>query len=201
VTPQRLRLEVFESADDGERPSFVLNDEDLEDTRLAAFEQGYKAGWDDATAAQADEAMQQRAMVARAIAAIRAEQEAARRHVLAALRPLLERIVSVVLPAAARAALPAMIADAVIPYADLATDVPVDLILNPASASAAEAILLEADAGPALRIVADPAIGEGQAILRHGESETRIDLDGAVARVAQVLAEYFAHTRKDQLHG
>lgn len=201
MTPQRLRLEVFEAPDDGERPSFVLNGEDLEDTRLAAFEQGYKAGWDDAAATQSDDAVQQRATVARAIAALEAHRDEARRHVLSALRPLIEGMVSVVLPALAREALPALIADAVIPYAELATDVPVDLVLNPASASAAEAVLLEAGGGPALRIVEDPAVGEGQAYLRHGASETRIDLDGALARMAFVFSDYFAQSRKDQPYG
>jgi flagellar assembly protein FliH len=199
--PQRVRLEIFEAAGDGDRPSFVLNGEDLEDARLAAFEQGYKAGWDDAVATQSDDAAQQRALVARAVAALRADQEAARQHVLAALRPLIESIVSVVLPVAAREALPTLVADAVIPYADLATDVPVDLVVNPASAAAAGSVLLEAGAGPSLRIVEDPAVGEGQAFLRHGASETRIDVDAALSRVARVFAEYFAQSRKEQSHG
>jgi flagellar assembly protein FliH len=201
VTPQRLKLEVFESAEDGDRPTFVLNGEDLEDTRLAAFEQGYKAGWDDAAATQTDDAVQQRAIVARAIAALEADQAEARRHVLAALRPLIEGMVSVVLPVAAREALPALIADAVIPYAELSTDVPVDLVLNPSLAAAAEAVLLEAAGAPALRIVEDPAVGEGQAFLRHGASETRIDTDAALARIASVFVDYYAQSRKDQSHG
>ena len=201
MTPQRLRLEVFEAIGDGDRPSFVVSGEDLEDTRLAAFEQGYKAGWDDATATQSDDSAQQRAILARALAALHADQDAARAHVLGALRPLLEGMVSVVLPAAVREALPAVVVDAVMPYAELATEVPVDLLLNPASAAAAEALLLEADAGPLLRIVEDAAIGEGQAVLRYGASETRIDLDGALARVGHILAEYFAQTRKERHNG
>ncbi|MFN3644670.1 MAG: flagellar biosynthesis protein [Gemmobacter sp.] len=198
---QRLKFEVFETDEGGARPVVVLDGEELEDTRLAAFEQGYRAGWDDAAAAQTDAAAQAQDTLAQCLGTLAADRTAMLRHVLAALRPLIEEMTARILPTVARAALPQQIADALLPFAEIVGDTPVDLRINPAAAAEAEAILIARGPDLPVRIVEDPALGHGQATIRLGTSETRIDLDGAVSRIARLTDDFFAQIAKERPDG
>ncbi|MFN6976886.1 MAG: flagellar biosynthesis protein [Gemmobacter sp.] len=198
---QRLKFEVFETEEGSGRPMVVLDGEELEDTRLAAFEQGYRAGWDDAAAAQADAATQTQDTLAQCLGTLAADRTAMLSHVLAVLRPLIEDMTACILPTVARAALPHQIADALLPFAEIVGDTPVDLRINPAAAAEAEAILIARGPDLPVRIVEDPALGQGQATIRLGTSETRIDLDGAVSRIARLTDEFFAQLAKERPDG
>ena len=47
-----LRLEVFETAQEQDRPELIVTDSGhLEEAKLASFEAGYSAGWEDAATA------------------------------------------------------------------------------------------------------------------------------------------------------
>ena len=61
-----LKLEVFEiEVEEGSSRTVVLDTLALEETKLASYEAGYAAGWEDAMAAQSDEQTQIRADLAR----------------------------------------------------------------------------------------------------------------------------------------
>ncbi len=201
MTSGRLRLEVFETPDEGPRSFLTLDGEELEDSRLAAFEQGYRAGWDDAVAAQADESAGLRQAIAQSLRSLSLDLATARAQAAAAFRPLCEAMTAQLLPAIARASLPAQIAEALGPYAELALDAPIDLALHPDAVPHAEAALIDNGIELPVRIVPDAALGLGQAILRAGPSETRIDLDGAVDRIARLVAEYLDPRAAEHRHG
>jgi len=200
---QRLKLEVFapdRPAPDPGTPQ-ATGPTEMEEARLAAFENGYKDGWDDAVAAQADDTAALRAEVARNLQALAFTQAEARAVVLRDIAPLIAALVGRVLPVIATHALPQMIVEAMAPFADLAVESPLDLRVHPDTRLAVEGMLPEGAAGFAFRLIEDGALPRGAAILRQGEAETRLDVTATVAHLATLVENYFTENGKDLTHG
>ena len=121
-------------------------------------------------------------------------------HVLRAIQPLIEEIVSHLLPKIARESLASVALEALMPLAGQMADAQVTLVLNPVSRAAVEALLEQATGLP-LIIIEEPTLGEGQVYLRLGDSETRIDLDRATADIAIAVRDFFNTTEQDQRYG
>jgi flagellar biosynthesis/type III secretory pathway protein FliH len=77
----------------------------VEEAKVASFEQGYSAGWDDAVAAQQGDQTRIRADLARNLQSLSFTFQDARSHVLQAIRPLILQMVNRLLPEVAREAL------------------------------------------------------------------------------------------------
>lgn len=196
-----LRLEVFETPETTARPeTVVLDTSALEEARLAAYDNGYRAGWDDAAAAQDQDQTRVRADLARNLQALSFTYHEARSHMLQALRPLVEDMVSRLLPVLARESLGGMILEEIMPVAENLVDVPVVLVINPSARPAVEALIAEATGLP-LTIEEEESLGEGQAYLRFGAEELRVDLDRAVTDIAAAVRGFFELSQQEKRHG
>lgn len=196
-----LRLEVFETASETTKPDLVVTDTGLmEEAKLAAFESGYKAGWEDAAAALSEDQNRLQADLARNLQSLAFTYHEARDHVLGALEPLLKEMVARLLPSLARESLGQVVAEALRPLAAERADAPLTLVINPASRAAVEAVVA-GNAGLPLEIEEEPSLGEGQAYLRFGTRETRIDLDRAIAEIIAAVRDFFALSKKEAPHG
>ena len=185
-----LRLEVFEVASEPARTTVVTDLSAMEEARLAAYEQGFTAGWDDAVAAQADNQTLLGAEIAKNLQELSFTYQEARSHVLHAIEPLLAQMAERVLPDMARAVLAPMIVETLRPMATALADTPVTLVISPAARPAVEALIERTGALP-VTIETETTLGEGQAQLRFGQSETRIDLDRAVTDIAAAVRGFF----------
>ena len=186
-----LRLEVFESeARSKGGNTVVLDSGALEEAKLASYDQGYAAGWEDAAAAQSDEQGRMRTDLARHLQALGFSYQEARMHVLKAIEPLLIEIVSRLLPDLARETLAPVVLEALMPMAEAMADTPVTLVMNPAARPAIEH-LLERATGLPLILQEEPTLGEGQVYLRLGSSETQVDLDRAIADITAAVRGFF----------
>ena len=196
-----LRLEVFETPDTPAfRATMVVDAGALEDIRMVAYEQGYTAGWDDAATHQGDDQSRIKADFARNLQSLGFTFQEARMHVLRALQPLILEIVGSLLPRIAQQTLAPLALEALMPLADAMADAPVTLVINPASRAVVET-LLEQTTGLPLIVIEEPSLGEGQVYLRLGDTETRLDLDRAMADIASAVRDFFDLTKKDQRHG
>lgn len=173
---------------------------DVQTQHLDSFDAGYRAGWDDAIAAETAHEAEVRAAIARNLQALAFTYHDARTHVLRALAPLISDLASRLLPEIARAALPQLVAEALAPYAELAADAPLELSLHPSVRPEVEA-LVGADSGLPLTYREDPALAPGQIWLAMGESETRIDIDAALATIRTALDDFFTLATKESRHG
>lgn len=191
----RLRLETFDlpaaapaaAADAPAAAAEAVGEE----ARLEAFEAGYKAGWEDAVAAAEEDQGRLRADLARNLQALSFTYHEARGHVLQALAPLLREAAGRLLPAAARGAIGALVAETLRPLAERCAGAPVLVLVNPASRPAVEAALA-VEPGLPFAIEEEATLGAGQVYLRlGGGGETMVDLDGAAAAVAAAVEEYF----------
>ncbi|MFV0360116.1 MAG: flagellar biosynthesis protein, partial [Tropicimonas sp.] len=97
-----LQLECFDSMD-GTDPLLAFYPEArLEEERLVAFDSGYRAGWDDAAAAHADEQGRISAEFAGNLQELSFTYHEARNAVLGEMEGILKGIVDKVLPGTAR---------------------------------------------------------------------------------------------------
>lgn len=196
-----LRLEVFET----DQPSaagntVVLDTMLLEESKLGAYDSGYAAGWEDATAAQSDDQNRVRADLARNLQSLGFTYHEARAHVLKALEPLLRQITGQLLPELARDALAPMILEILMPMAEKMADSPIALVLNPAARPAVEALLEQATGLP-MTLQEEPSLSEGQIYLRLGAVETQVNLDRAIAEITAAVRGFFETPKKDNSHG
>ena len=82
-----------------------------EEQRLAAFEDGYQAGWDDAARALSESHQKLSADLAQNLGDLAFTFHEARAHVLKGVEPLLRQMVSRILPDVARHALPGLVVE------------------------------------------------------------------------------------------
>lgn len=197
--PRGLQLEVFESPETAGADSVVLSAEALEEARLAAFEKGYRAGWDDCAAAADEDQTRLRSDVARSLQTLSFTYEEARAHLLSALAPLLHDMTDRILPEIARETIGLAVAEALVPLAAAAPPPPVTLVVAPAARAIVEAAL-EGATAPPLRIEEEPSLLPAQACLRFDEQCQQIDIDGALDAIRAALAAFLAPEQTERRH-
>ena len=197
-----LKLEVFETAEQqsGRPDTVVLDTVALEEAKLASYDTGYQAGWDDAVSAQSDDQGRIKADLARNLQSLSFTYHEARHHILTALDPLLIGILDRVLPQIARASLAPLILETLRPIAQRTSEAPITIVINPASRAAVDTMIAE-NSGLPVTVHEEDTLGEGTAYIRFTSGETHIDLDEAVTRIARAVHDFFALNGKDPSHG
>jgi flagellar biosynthesis/type III secretory pathway protein FliH len=185
----RFQLETFETPEQ-RCEAISLSASELEEARLIAFEQGYSAGWEDSVAAQDRETVKLRTDLGNSLQALSFSYHEARTHVLHALEPLLRDMVLKVLPAIARESLAGIVLEQLVPLAKNLSETPISIVVHPNSRESVEDLLAARSTFP-MHYVEEPTLSEGQAFLRLGDAETRIDLDGVIAAIAAAVATFF----------
>jgi flagellar biosynthesis/type III secretory pathway protein FliH len=186
-----LRLEIFDTAPaaDGTLQPLVEATA-VEEAKVASFEQGYSAGWDDAVAAQQGDQDKIRADLARNLQSLSFTFQDARSHVLQSIRPLILEMVNRLLPEVAREALAPTVLDAVMPLAEELADAPLTLVLNPDVRSQVEDLVAQATGLPMV-IDEEPSMPDGQVYIRFGTSETKVDLAQVTADIGIAVRAFF----------
>ncbi len=184
------RLEVFETPKGPDREIVVTDRNAVEENRAAAWEQGYRAGWDDAEAALAQSGEQTRAELERNLMALAFTWQEARAHILGAMEPLLVTMASLLLPRLARETLAPVIAEELLPMLAEAADQPAVLTLNPAARAEVEAFLSRT---PGLRfdIREDSTLAAAEVFLRLGVREVSIDLPRVTEEIITAVQDFF----------
>ncbi len=186
-----LRLEVFDtaSAADGSfRP--LVEATAVEEAKVASFEQGYSAGWDDAVAAQQGDQGRIRADLARNLQSLSFTFQDARSHVLQAIKPLILEMINRLLPEVAREALGPTVLEAVMPMAADLADTPLTLVLNPAVRGQIEELIVQATGLPMV-IEEEPTMPDGQVYIRFGTSEAKVDLGQVTTDISIAVRAFF----------
>lgn len=196
-----LNLEVFETGDPepGAR-TVVLDTMVLEDTKLASYEKGYSAGWEDAIAAQSGDQSRIRADLSRNLQGLSFTFHEARDHVLQAIEPLLTEIANKLLPELAHVVLPAKVLEVLMPMARTLADAPIQLVINPASRAAIDQAIEQTN-GLQIDIVEEPSLSEGQVYLRLGQTENQINLDRATQEISAAVRGFFVLPERERKHG
>ncbi len=197
---RRVQLEVFELTDMTDE-RVELDQAELEECRLAAYEQGYTAGWDDAVAAQDGEVARLRADLGRNLQDMSFTYHEAHRHVLRTLEPLLNDMVNKVLPTIARHSLTPIVMEHLRPIAEDLAAQPVSLVANPSNRDLLERLVVNNAPFP-LIVCEEKSLGDGQVYLKFGTDETRIDLDGVIEAISAAVSSFFQiEKHEERRHG
>ena len=195
-----FKLEEFNTCIVSDDPKLALNTS-LEEHRLEAFEQGYKAGWDDAAAAQSDDQARIAADFARNLQELSFTYHQARGQILGSLEPLLKEMVSKILPKLANDSLPQTIIDEVLSIAKTQTDAGVEIVISPSNRPALEQLIEETQDTFQITIIEEPSMADGLAYLRFAETEKQIDLSNVLTNLAHSVDGYFAQQEKVVVNG
>lgn len=183
----KLLLKLEEFADPAAAP---IEDAEAEGDaaqqgRLAAYEQGYAAGWEDAARTLGDEQTTIRADLARNLAAIALTLESARAQVLAGLGPAVQGLCQLLLPRLARASLGAVLAEELAVLTDGMGNSRIILRISPQDQPAV-ASLIE-DRSEAITLELEPSFAPGQVLIRLEDQELEIDMPRAVEALLSTL--------------
>lgn len=192
-------LEEFSTRIVSDDPTLASNTS-LEEHRLEAFEQGYKAGWDDAAAAQSDDQARVAADFARNLQELSFTYHQARGQILGSLEPLLKEMTSKVLPGLARETLSQTIVDEVLSVAQSQTEAGIQIVISPSNRPALEQ-LIETQDSFEVTIIEEPSMADGLAYLRFADSEKQIDLDSVLTSFSQSVEGYFEQQEKVAVNG
>ncbi len=161
------------------------------DTTLAAFEEGYRNGWDDCAKAEAETHRRIGADLATSLQEVALSYAEARQDVLTALGPLFEEMASQLLPRlAAEAVSPAVIAELRAAASGATAARPV-LVTAPAAMPSLERLIAQ-DESLDVELRAEPAYAEGQVSIRFGTERRDIDLTDAARRMAEAIRAFVA---------
>lgn len=194
-----FQLEEFSTHIVSNDPKLATNTS-LEEHRLEAFEQGYKAGWDDAAAAQSEEQSRVAADFARNLQELSFTYHQARGQILGSLEPLLKEMVSKVLPKLASDSLSQIIVDEVLAVSQTQTEAGIQIVISPSNRSALER-LLETQDSLDITIIDEPSMAEGLAYLRFAQTENQIDLESVLSGFSQSVDGFFEQQEKVAING
>jgi flagellar assembly protein FliH len=172
---------------------------DLEAERLAAYESGYRSGWDDCLAADEDMRRRVGAELARNLADLGFTYHEARAQLLSETETLLETFFRTVCPRSAGPAVVRRLIDDVLDLAAETLDLPVEIVASPADAATVRALLPETTFP--LSLVEESALAEGQAHLRFGRSERVYDMTHIADRLCEAIAARPGRSGERTQHG
>lgn len=176
--------------------SISISDVSLEEQRLEAFENGYKAGWEDAVRAASDDSNRISTDLAANLQDMSFTVQEAQSSLLTALRPLLTSMVNSVLPSLARQTLGMRVLETLGGMARTAASGPIEIVAAPQNVNALQKIIDEQEVGN-VQITAEPSLGDGQVHIRASATEQEIDLDAVLAQIETTLTGFFEDRQKD----
>lgn len=175
----------------------VFNEADLEGQKLEAFENGYRAGWDDAVKAQSDDSSRISSAFGQHLQDLSFTYHEAYSQVMNAMTPLLDEMVAALLPEMARATLGHHIVEQLQGMAQEIGALEVIVAVAPANVAAVSP-LLEGEFSFPIQLVEDDTLAEEQADIRLGNTEKQIDLGDLIASVSEAV-EGFAHDNRRKI--
>jgi flagellar assembly protein FliH len=180
--------------------AYVITDDALEEARLASFESGYQAGWDDASAAHAAEQAHISTDFAQNLRALTSTYQDAYRHILEKLQPLLTQMVETILPNVAHDTLGNWVVFEMMKIAESHPNQKIDLIVSPESRAKLEGINIGSHSN-LIHIMEDDTLNNGQVFFKYGNRERMIDLDRLLDEVKSLIHRFTKEFERKNTNG
>ena len=164
---------------------------EIEGVDLPGYDDGYNAGWEDATNAHQKTQDQLKSELSEALQENAFTFHEARSHVLKALKPLMVQIVQTVLPELVVNQSGGLIVDTLMRH--LANQVPDSLVLTVAPNDRRNIeLLLPTDLPLPVTIREDASLLSGQSQFSFDDSEFEFDLPEILSSISRLVDDYFA---------
>lgn len=182
-------LEDFSLKTLEKEPTTLMTEDGLEDVKLASFEQGYKAGWDDAIRAQADDQSRIISALGQNLEDLSFTYQEALVQMMAAIEPVFQSLVETVLPEAMMQTIGLQIVEQCRELAADQLDQPVKLVV-PVGSGAAIRPALQKNLAMKVDIQESDRIDAGQVFLRVGDREREIDTSRLLSRLRESIEAF-----------
>lgn len=189
-------LEDFKSTDPADTETLLMSDVELEEQRLAAFEKGYSAGWEDAIAADTQGKAHLSAALTQNLEDASFSYHEALSQMQAMLAPVFEAIAEQLLPGMIRTGLAPHILRTFEDVATQAMGRPLVLAIPPGTEQTIAPLLPEIE-NIELILDEDPALSDGQARLHLDDGGIEIDLTTLIDEMRDAIAAFVFETRKE----
>ncbi len=178
----------------------TISEELAEEQRLASFESGYTAGWEDAVAAKDKESSRISAELASSLEDLNFTYPEAQNQLLESLDPMFKVLTSAILPDAMAASFGHHIVDQLSEMAKGRTDQPMQIMVSPGEGAPVRKLLPENFAVP-VTVKEDSTLSAGQAYLRVGASECEINCDALLETIHESIEAFTYHAKEDSHYG
>ncbi|WP_282159065.1 hypothetical protein [Shimia thalassica] len=165
-----------------------------DDELLDSFEQGYKAGWEDAIRAKAEEKAHVSAALAGNLQELTFTYHDAKTSVLADLGPVLNAVVRTLLPKVAYRSMGERLVEQLLLLAETNSTKDVRISVASTEVVAVSELLPENLAFPVL-VTGDASLSPGQAHINFSGREQQIDLDELLTELEKSIEAFDVHTR------
>ncbi|TMV06849.1 ABC transporter ATP-binding protein [Ruegeria sediminis] len=192
-------LERFDADPPAGGTMHLMREDALEEERLAAFEKGYAAGWEDALSAQEENRGQFVAALSRNLADLSFTYHEALARMTLSLEPMFQSLVRTVLPQTMAQGFGRHVVEQLQAMAEDQMAQPIELAVPP-GASAELGPLLEREFPAPLRLAEDRALLPGQARLRVGAAERELDCRALLASIEQAMEAFIYQARQGSSH-
>ena len=192
---RRLTLETFDIAEPQPQRAPEVSSETVEAARLTGYDEGYKTGWDDAIRKTREDGERIGAEFERNLRDLGFTYEEARAHVLRSFEGLLEELAATFLPGLMAEAIGPVLLEVLGELADEAAGAPVLIRVAPGEGDRLRGFLTAETTLP-VQIVAEASLADGQAYLKLGAEERRIDLADPLDRVREAIRAMGAATER-----
>ncbi|MCW8842768.1 MAG: hypothetical protein OQK00_05075 [Rhodobacteraceae bacterium] len=190
-------LEDF-ATDSANGAPFATEREDTE--LLDSFEQGYKAGWEDAVRAKSEEQSNISSELARTLQDLSFTYHEAHAALLAEIAPVVEHAIMAVVPEIARHSFGLNVAEEITRLASQGDATDVLLHVSAQDLCAVEDALPDPAALPT-RIEIDETLLPGQVRLSFDHRERKIDVTEIVANIGEAFSAFVQQAKKETSHG
>jgi flagellar biosynthesis/type III secretory pathway protein FliH len=179
-------------------PSFRI--EEVEDQKLESFENGYRAGWDDAIKAQAETNTHVSSELATSLQDASFEFHEVRNTLSAAVQDIMDEVMKTIMPKIAQTSLGAHIREQVISMTRGALDRSIEIVIAP-DAEDVVRTLFDNDVERPFRFAIDPLLSPTQVLLRVGAEEREINLHETLDEVSRTVQSYFETEQAERKDG
>ncbi len=167
----------------------LLDEDALEEQRLASFEQGYSAGWEDALQAQEQGRKQVSAELAKSLEDMSFTYHEAVTRMTLSLEPMFNSLVNAVLPDTLDRGFAARLVEQLSEMAQEQIGQPMQVFVPKGRAVEVQK-MIPPSLSTAVKVIEDPSLEAGQARLQVGVTQREVDTDGLLASVAGAFDAY-----------
>jgi len=195
----RLLEDFGLEVDPGPRPADGFDDA-AEEEKLAAFEKGYGAGWEDALRAQSEDRAAISDALVRTIEDLGFTYHEARAQITAALTPVLEEIADRVVPRVLSEGLGVRVLEILRGAIDDAARPAVEIVASPARAPLLAELLPRQDILRVSLAVQDD-LDDDRVFIRLAGAESVLDIAELETAIREAIAAFCHQAREDARHG
>lgn len=178
----------------------LISDVALEDQRLASFEQGYSAGWEDAFEAQEKDQSRITGKLADSLGDLSFTYHEAVSQLLASLEPVFRSAVELVLPAIMARSFGQHVVEQLCDMARDQVSGPASLVV-PVGAGATLSPILTQEMTMPVEVTEDPNLDAGRAYIRIGSSERELDSTALLDSIRDTIDAFTYQLDEESQHG